>query len=204
MAFATATGCARPHFPGWIIEPHAVEPPPEAAVPPSPQSLGERCQEITEIVVRKSERTLWARCDGGDEFSLRAALGREPRGEKQRQGDMRTPEGRYRIVGPARPSRFHLFLPIDYPSEQDARRGVEAGLISERELRRIEAAREELRLPPQGTPLGGHLGLHGEGPRWRGDSEELDWTMGCIALSDSDIEFLAARVRPGTPVQIVP
>ena len=58
--------------------------------------------------------------------------------------------------------------------------------------------------PPQDTALGGELGLHGEGPHWRGDSAELDWTFGCIAVRDHEIDFLAQRVKVGTPVWIVP
>lgn len=206
LSLAFATGCARPHFPGWIITPSAPEPAPEATgrIPLPSDDPWERCSRITALEVRKAERSLLVRCDDGSEIQLQAALGREPRGPKVRQGDMRTPEGTYRIAGPPRESRFHLFLPIDYPSESDARRGHAEGLISEGELRAIVAAWSELRLPPQHTALGGHLGLHGEGPRWQGDSKGLDWTMGCVALSDADIERVARRVGPGTPVTILP
>jgi murein L,D-transpeptidase YafK len=58
--------------------------------------------------------------------------------------------------------------------------------------------------PPADTALGGHLGFHGEGRRWRGDSRYLDWTYGCIALSDADVDFVAARSAIGTPVWIEP
>ena len=58
-------------------------------------------------------------------------------------------------------------------------------------------------MPPPDTPLGGLLGLHGEGARWRGDSKQLDWTYGCIALPDAELDFVIARVRKGTPLTIL-
>ncbi len=200
-------GCARPHFPGYIIEPIEPETPPggELSLPtPDSSDPNRRCRRITEIEVRKAERALLARCADGDEVRLRAALGREPKGPKLRQGDMRTPEGRYFVAGPARASKYHMFVPIDYPAEHDAERALELGLISKDQHDAIVAARSQARLPPQQTPLGGHLGLHGEGPRWQGDSAGLDWTYGCVGLTDHDIEFLATRIEPGTPVTILP
>jgi hypothetical protein len=133
---------------------------------------------------------------------LRIGLSREP-GPKQRLGDERTPEGEYRIVGRARPSRFHRFLPIDYPSEADAERALAEGLITEREREAIASAHRTGRLPPQHTALGGYVGFHGEGPRWQGDLD-LDWTEGCFALEDAAIDALAERAPPGTPVRILP
>ncbi len=132
------------------------------------------------------------------------ALGREPRGPKRRHDDARTPEGEYRVAGPARRSRYHLFLPIDYPSIADAEAGLAAGIVSRATRDAIARAHEQSRMPPQETGLGGLLGLHGEGPRWRGDSEHLDWTTGCIAMGDAQIEFLAERTPVGTRVEILP
>jgi murein L,D-transpeptidase YafK len=132
------------------------------------------------------------------------ALGRRPEGPKRAEGDLRTPEGLYRISGAARASRFHRFLPFDYPSREDAERARAEGRITRAELARIEAALARGAPPPHDTPLGGHLGFHGEGARWRGDSEHLDWTYGCIAMTDERIEFLATRTLPGTPVRIEP
>jgi hypothetical protein len=94
--------------------------------------------------------------------------------------------------------------PIDYPSRHDADAGLERGTISAAEHARIVARRAQQRTPPQDTALGGELGLHGEGPHWRGESAELDWTFGCVAVRDHEIDFLAQRVRVGTPVWIVP
>ena len=178
-------------------------PPPERpAPPPDPASLP--CDAIARIEVRKSARTLVAFCTGGGERSWVVALGRSPIGPKRTRGDERTPEGEYRVVGAARPSRFHRFLPFDYPSPADAAAALAEGRLDADTHDAIVRARDELRLPPQHTPLGGLLGFHGEGRRWRGDSEQLDWTSGCIAMTDERIDFLAERTAPGTAVVIFP
>jgi murein L,D-transpeptidase YafK len=132
------------------------------------------------------------------------ALGREPIGPKQQAGDSRTPEGDYHLRSRGWDSRFHLFLIIDYPSREDAEAGFRAGLISLRTFGEILEAHERGVLPPQNTALGGIVGLHGEGVRWSGDSEHLNWTNGCIAMTDAQIEFLAARSPSGTLVTISP
>lgn len=207
LSSAIALGCGRPHFPGYVIQPVEPETPPgeELAlpVPESPDS-SRRCHRILAIEIHKAERSLIAQCADGEPIRLRAAMGRDSNGAKERQGDMKTPEGAYRVAGPPRASRFHLFLPIDYPGEHDAERALRLGIISEQERDEIVAAREAERLPPQGTRLGGNLGLHGEGPRWQGDSHGLNWTQGCVGLADRDIEFLSTRVSTGTPVLILP
>jgi murein L,D-transpeptidase YafK len=153
--------------------------------------------------VKKSERRLIAACEGGGELSFPVALSRQPRGAKERAGDERTPEGDYRLLGPPRRSRFHLFLPIDYPSTADAERALRAGRITRQQHGDILEAHARGELPPQDGPLGGQLGLHGEGERWRGDAD-LDWTLGCVALADEAIDELAAKAPSGTPVRISP
>jgi murein L,D-transpeptidase YafK len=155
------------------------------------------------MVVHKGERRLFAECEGGMVVPLRIALGRDPLGHKHRAGDQRTPEGDYRIVGPTRRSRFHRFVPIDYPSRADADAALAERRLSPADHARILAAHRRGVMPPSDTPLGGEIGLHGEGARWRGESRELDWTLGCIALTDGDLDFLIARVRPGTPISIL-
>jgi murein L,D-transpeptidase YafK len=132
------------------------------------------------------------------------ALGREPVGAKRQAGDSRTPEGVYHLRSSGWDSRFHLFLIIDYPSREDAAAGLRAGLISPNTFGEILDAHDREVLPPQNTALGGIVGLHGEGARWSGDSEHLNWTNGCIAMSDAQIEFLAARSPSGTLVTIFP
>jgi murein L,D-transpeptidase YafK len=162
------------------------------------------CDRIVAIIVRRSERHLRANCEGGAVIELPVALGRSNEGPKRRAGDSRTPEGRYQISGRPRASRFHLFIPIDYPSLDDAELARSEGRVSDADYHRIVDAHARGRQPPADTALGGYLGLHGEGRRWRGDSLYFDWTYGCIGLADADIDFLAARSEPGTPVWIEP
>ncbi len=163
------------------------------------------CALIERIEIWKGRRTMIARCTNGSGLALSVGLGRENDGPKRVGSDNRTPEGYYHVAAQATPSnKFHLFIPIDYPSRADAERALGHGTISERDYEAILDAVEAGRLPPQTTPLGGHLGFHGEGDRWRGDSPNLDWTYGCIAVADEQIEFLAEHAPPGTPVIIHP
>jgi murein L,D-transpeptidase YafK len=162
------------------------------------------CERILRIEVHKAGRVLFASCESGASLRFPIALGRDPVGPKERAGDSRTPEGSYRIAGAPRRGRFHLFIPIDYPSAADAERALRAGVIGRATYERIRASEAQGTLPPQDSALGGHLGLHGEGARWRGDSRYLDWTDGCIALTDADIEFIAERIEVGSPISILP
>jgi murein L,D-transpeptidase YafK len=155
------------------------------------------------VTVYKSERRLVAACRGGGERSFPVSLSREPVGAKRARGDQRVPEGAYRVAAAARPSRFHLFLPIDYPSLADAEGALAEGRITRAERDVIARAHADGRLPPHDTALGGRLGIHGEGERWRGDLD-LDWTEGCIAVTDAVIDWLALAAPPGTPVVILP
>jgi murein L,D-transpeptidase YafK len=170
----------------------------------TPLASDPACPRIAYIVVRKSEHLLLARCDAGTEIVMNVAIGRDPVGTKLGRGDQRTPEGNYRVSGPAMPSRFHLLIPIDFPSRRDADAALARGVITATEHAQILARREDDRPPPQNTALGGHIGLHGEGEAWEGESDGLDWTYGCIAMRDAEIDFLAQRVRRGTPVWIQP
>jgi murein L,D-transpeptidase YafK len=189
LACAAWIACAKPPAP-----PSPPAPPAETPVAPPPCARAERLE------VSKSRRSLTVRCVGGGTLEFPIALARE-RGRKRTTGDQRMPEGEYHIAGAARASRFHLFIPIDYPSRADADRALAEGRITKDEHAAIGHAHREGRLPPQDTALGGALGIHGEGPRWRGDLA-LNWTYGCIAVTDLAIAQLAKLVRPGTPVHI--
>jgi len=180
------------------------EPPPSPA-PPAPQPPPPPpCEHIERIEVSKSQRLLRAWCTRGALVEMTAALGRDPVGHKLEAGDFRTPEGHYRISDEPQPSRFHAFIPIDYPSVADADLALADGRIGVRDHRRIVRAHQRGEPPPGDTPLGGEIGLHGEGTRWAGDSEHLDWTLGCIAVTDQDLDFLMAHTRPGVPIDILP
>jgi murein L,D-transpeptidase YafK len=194
-AAVLALACAKPPPPS---------PPPLEPEIATPDPFDLPCYRVTSIEVRKSERLLLATCEDGALRRYTVALGRENTGPKRALGDRRTPEGDYRVSGPPRKSRFRLFLPFDYPGVHDAEAALAAGEIDADTRDAIVQAHAAGRMPPQHTPLGGLLGFHGEGMRWRGDSQHLDWTEGCVAMNDDDIAYLAARTPPGTPVRIVP
>jgi murein L,D-transpeptidase YafK len=125
------------------------------------------------------------------------ALSSRPEGAKEREGDRKVPEGDY-FVCEKRPSRrFYLFLGLNYPSIADAERGVRQGLINRRQADAIRRAIRSGRCPPWDTPLGGAIGLHGGGTG-------RDWTLGCIALNDADIEILYLLLQIGDSVRIEP
>jgi murein L,D-transpeptidase YafK len=135
----------------------------------------------------------------GDQLikTYRVALGTNPVPQKERQGDRATPEGFYFICQKNPQSRFHLSLGISYPGVADARRGLKAGLISEQEYKAILHAHATQKTPPWNTELGGEVFVHGKG-------SSPDWTLGCIALDDPDIEELYKLVPIKTPITIYP
>jgi murein L,D-transpeptidase YafK len=136
------------------------------------------------IVVDKSRRvmTLWT---GKKPFkTYRIALGGNPIGHKEQEGDSRTPEGRYVIDGKNPGSSFHLSLRISYPNKKD---------------RAAAAAR--------GVSPGGWIMIHGT-PDYltmvQSTGMVRDWTLGCIAVSNAEIEEIYKKVRTGTPIVIKP
>jgi murein L,D-transpeptidase YafK len=197
LALAVAA-CAPAPVPAPPARAPVVRPP--EPVPPA----GPPCPRIARIEIDKGDRRLRALCEGGAVVEMIAAVSRRDLAPKRLGGDRRTPEGLYRVVAPARDSRFHRFVPIDYPSAADAERALATGEISRGDRDRILDAHRRGDPPPVDTPLGGEIGLHGEGEDWRGWTEDTDWTLGCVAVRDEQIDFIAARVVPGTPVEIRP
>ena len=107
-------------------------------------------------------------------------LGFAPVGHKQEEGDGKTPEGRYYINWRNPGSEYHRALYISYPNKADR-----------------QAARAAKRDP------GGDIYIHG-GPVLARDQGRPDWTAGCIAVSDAEIEEIYGMVRIGTPIDILP
>ena len=136
------------------------------------------------IVVYKRERTLRLFYRGVPVKSYFVALGANPVGDKQRAGDMRTPEGLFHINAHNPASKYHLALRISYPD--DAHRARAAAI---------------------GADPGGDIMIHGLAPEYSEagkDQVTNDWTNGCIALSNAEIEELWRAVPDGTPIQIKP
>jgi murein L,D-transpeptidase YafK len=122
--------------------------------------------------------------------------------EIHRRGDETTPLGVFHVAWIDRHSQYGTFYGFDYPSASIARRAYAEGSISEAELDSIIEALQQHRVPPQNTPLGGRLGIHGLG---RGDPrvhQVFNWTNGCVALSNPQIRQLSRWVRVGTRVVI--
>jgi len=151
------------------------------------------------IEIWKTERRMQLREGDAILREFRVSLGVEPLSGKEVQGDKRTPVGRYYITQKNSGSRFHRFLGLSYPNEDDAERGYRRGLISASEWADIYLANLHLDTPPYSTSLGGRVGIHGFGGR---PYVPVDWTDGCIAISDGEIEYLFDIVRVGTPVII--
>lgn len=136
------------------------------------------------ILIEKKERRLTLISKGKVLKTYQIALGGNPNGPKERQGDNKTPEGTYVIDSRNKDSRYHLSLHISYPNEKDKKRARELGV----------------------SP-GGDIMIHGikNGFSWVGDLHtEVDWTKGCIAVTDEEIEEIEKLAPNGTIVEIRP
>jgi murein L,D-transpeptidase YafK len=190
LGVALAAGCAR-------VAPQAVAPtsPFDGLPAPDPMSivappfLPWAASESYVIVVDKPSRMLALYHHGAREKLYPVVLGRMP-GRKVYEGDRRTPSGLYRVKNKRSHYRFHRFLDIDYPNRDDLalhRASVAAG--------KVPAVGKRHKGP------GGLLGIHGS------DEEELtrvgvNWTYGCVALANADIEELYRVVPEGALVVI--
>jgi tetratricopeptide (TPR) repeat protein len=139
---------------------------------------------IDRIRIEKSARRLMLISQGEVLKTYKIALGGNPIGPKERQGDNKTPEGTYVIDARNRDSRFYLSLHISYPNERDKNRAKELGV----------------------SP-GGDIMIHGikNGFSRVGNAQaEVDWTKGCIAVTNEEIEEIAKMAPNGTIVEIRP
>lgn len=148
------------------------------------------------IIIRKSARKL----EVFDGLKLvktyTVVLGFSSKGDKEVEGDGRTPEGEFYVFTKNPESRFHLSLGLSYPSKDDAERGLAAGLITNEENTAIVKAIDEGGMPPQKTKLGGEIYIHGGGTG-------NDWTDGCVALENEEISEIFAMIPVGTKVRIL-
>jgi murein L,D-transpeptidase YafK len=136
------------------------------------------------ILILKSARQMTLLRNGKPLRTYRVSLGSNPVGAKERQGDGKTPEGLYRIDSRNAGSKFHRSLHLSYPNAADSLRA-----------RRLHAS------------PGGEIMIHGWPNRWRALGyvlDHVDWTAGCIAVSDEEIEEIWKLVPNGTVVEIRP
>lgn len=139
--------------------------------------------EVDHIVVTKAARVMTLHDAAGRVVRTihGIQLGDAPQGHKQFQGDERTPEGRYTIDYANPNSSYHLSLHISYPNAADLAFAAE-----------------------RGRDPGGLIFIHGQ-PNWlAGGRMAGDWTDGCIALADEEMDALWAAVPDGTPIEILP
>lgn len=130
------------------------------------------------------------------------AVGRSGTSREKRRGDNKTPLGRFRITAVRKSDAFYRFIALDYPGIADAQQAFRKGVISAAVRDRILDAHHRGRLPPQDTQLGGQIGIHGLG---RGDPaihETLNWTRGCVALTDQQTDELMSWISVGMTVEI--
>jgi murein L,D-transpeptidase YafK len=137
---------------------------------------------IDRIIVEKSAKRLSTFRNGKQIKFYRIALGRNPLGPKQEEGDMKTPEGFYKIDSRNAQSSFHLALHISYPSDEDKKRAAARGASAGSDIM-IHGIRNG-------------LGWIGAFHRWK------NWTVGCIALTDEEIEELWRVTPDGTTIEI--
>ncbi|HXJ11309.1 MAG TPA: L,D-transpeptidase family protein [Candidatus Limnocylindrales bacterium] len=140
--------------------------------------------KVTRIVVEKSKRTVTLMDGEKIVKTYKAALGGQPVGAKDRQGDHKTPEGIYSVDAKNPTSQFHKALHISYPNQADRAHARKLGV----------------------SP-GGDVEIHGLGAKWGwigAKHRQTDWTDGCIAVTNEEIDEIYPLVRVGTTVEIRP
>ena len=139
---------------------------------------------VDRIMVEKSKRTLTLMDGARIVKTYKVALGGHPEGAKDRQGDHKTPEGIYHVDAKNPASQFHKALHISYPNPEDRERARKMGVDS-----------------------GGDVEIHGLGSKWGwvGARHRLtDWTDGCIAVTNEEIDEIFPLIKVGTAVEIDP
>lgn len=155
-----------------------------ASAAPSPT------ERVTRVVIKKGDHSLSLL--SGDKLvkSYGVALGPGGAGPKLREGDKVTPVGRYHVTA-HQPSQYKVFLRLDYPNAEDHKR--------------FAALKRSGQLPADAT-IGGDIGIHGPPVRLAGpvkaSLKAFDWTLGCIALDEDEIDEVSRLVKDGTVVDI--
>jgi murein L,D-transpeptidase YafK len=145
------------------------------------------------LVVHKGVRKLTVLSDGVTMYEFPVVMGPMSIGPKRFEGDLRTPEGMYRVVGKRPHPRWRYFIALDYPNDEDVAAYANA------------IASGDIPLEDNGEfpGLGGAVGIHGsDHPDFQ--AEGRDWTRGCVALQSKDVEVVYSMVAAGTPVLILP
>ncbi len=150
-----------------------------------------------EVYVYKEKRRLYVIQSNVLVRDYPIGLGFHPTGDKETEVDGRTPEGDFLICQKNPVSRFNKALILNYPDKPHAERAFFAGILSPPEFKEILTAAERKASPPWHTKLGGQIYIHAGGAH-------KDWTEGCIALYDSDMDELFKIATIGTQVHVRP
>ena len=130
------------------------------------------------------------------------AIGRYGTSAEKHRGDNKTPLGQFRITRIESSTAFYRFIGLSYPDAERATREHIQGGLSEQALQAILSAHRERTPPPQHTPLGGDIGIHGLGKADPQLHETMNWTRGCVALTDRQIDSLLPWLEVGMAVEI--
>ncbi|NHF73599.1 L,D-transpeptidase family protein [Paracoccus xiamenensis] len=151
--------------------------------PRAPRFLSYDGPQVTQVVINKSDRMMYLVSGKTVLKSYKIGLGNQPIGAKQFEGDGKTPEGIYFIDRFNPRSTYHLSVGVSYPNTQDTARALAVGLKP-----------------------GGDIFIHGRGREGAAAAaaKKVDWTAGCIAVEDSEIEEIFAMLQGGVPVVINP
>lgn len=187
VIFGSNAGSLEPE----LITPGITQRPPE--IPQLTLAEMRNIPGLRRIEIYKSSRRL---CLYADDILLKEypiGIGANPMGPKLMEGDEKTPEGEYYLCYINKNTSYHRFIGISYPNEQDAERGLQAGLLSEAEHRNIVRRIQRRQQPPWKTRLGGEIGIHGKGP---GN------TLGCISMRDQDVEEIYQQITVNGSVKV--
>lgn len=147
-------------------------------------------ERVTRVVIKKSEHKLELVAGDKRLRSYGVALGPGGAGPKLREGDRVTPVGRYHVTA-HQPSQYKVFLRLDYPNAEDRKR--------------FAALKQSGELPKEAT-IGGDIGIHGPPVKLatplKAGLKLFDWTLGCIALDEDEIDEVSRLVKDGTIVDI--
>ncbi len=150
-----------------------------------------------QVFVYKEKRRLYVIDSGVLVRDYPIGLGFQSIGDKEKEGDGKTPEGEFFVCMKDSSGRFLKSLVLNYPDKTHAERAFFAGIVKPQELHDILLSQERKSAPPSGTSLGGKISI-------RTGGAHKDWTDGSIALYDSDLEELFQIASVGTPVSIRP
>jgi len=135
---------------------------------------------VDKVLVDKSAKKLWLMREGKRLYEVDLSLGKNPKGQKQREGDQRTPEGRYKLDWRDGSTEYHRAILVSYPSKTDLARGAQSGI-----------------------PVGGEIMIHGQKHFWRWFTKS-PLTNGCIGVSNLAMDVIWSATALGTPIEIRP